>query len=120
MRALPCYIAALRRTPGRGTSAKCVDADVWRCHRYADFLTKFGDALHAHGKVLTVDVASWSHIWNYSAIAASSVDRMMVMSTYAGASWGRHSATLVKRSHWLPRCVQSEPGLCCVSQRIVR
>ena len=57
-------------------------------YSYAAFLSTFADALHAQGMILTVDVASWSHIWNYTAIAASSVDRMMVMSTYT-CKWGR-------------------------------
>jgi len=30
---------------------------------YAQFLTKFTDALHKHNKKVTVDIASWSSIW---------------------------------------------------------
>lgn len=49
---------------------------------YAAFLTTFSDALHKAGLIATVDVATWSPIWNFTAIAASSVDYVMTMSTY--------------------------------------
>jgi len=50
---------------------------------YAAFLTTFADALHAQGKRLTVDVALWNPIWNYTLLSQSSVDRVMIMGTYA-------------------------------------
>lgn len=51
---------------------------------YAAFLTTFSDAMHGAGVLTSVDVASWSAIWDYSLLAASSVDYIMTMSTYTG------------------------------------
>ena len=49
---------------------------------YAAFIDTFADALHSAGLKLTVDIASWSPIWNLTAISATSVDRIISMSTY--------------------------------------
>ena len=50
---------------------------------YAAWLTRFGDALHAAGKVLSVDVGhADAGLWNFSALAASSVDEVVTMGTY--------------------------------------
>jgi hypothetical protein len=38
---------------------------------YALFLSTFADALHAHGFTVTVDIASWSPFWNFTAIAGA-------------------------------------------------
>ncbi len=56
---------------------------------FADFLTKFADALHKKGFKLSVDVgtkiykfpfsnlpATWNDFWDYKLIAASSVDKV--------------------------------------------
>ena len=49
---------------------------------YAAFIDTFGQALHSHGLKLTADIATWSPIWNYPAIAATSVDMGISMGTY--------------------------------------
>ena len=49
---------------------------------YAAFIGTFADALHKHDLKLTADIATWSPIWNYSAIAATSVDMGISMGTY--------------------------------------
>jgi len=49
---------------------------------YANFLSTFGDALHSKSKKLSVDVATWNTFWNFTLLSASSVDRIMDMSTY--------------------------------------
>ena len=51
---------------------------------YANFLTLFADRLHQHGKKLTVDVATWNLVWNWTLLSHSSVDKIMLMSTYTG------------------------------------
>lgn len=52
---------------------------------YAAFLTTFSDAMHSHGILTSVDVATWSDIWNYTLLGQSSVDYIMTMSTYTGS-----------------------------------
>ena len=48
------------------------------------FLTQLGDALHARGMELTICVASWSSLLSdYQTLAASTVDELQLMSTYA-------------------------------------
>lgn len=42
--------------------------------------------MHAKGKRLTVDVATWSVIWNLTALASTQVDRILTMSTYTNSS----------------------------------
>ncbi len=49
---------------------------------YAAFLTQFADAMHAAGKQISVDVATWSPLWNLTLLAGTSVDYFMTMSTY--------------------------------------
>lgn len=49
---------------------------------YAAFLSTFTAAMHAEGLVVSVDVATWSPIWDIPAIAASGVDLVVTMSTY--------------------------------------
>jgi hypothetical protein len=49
---------------------------------YAAFIDVFADALHAHGLKLTVDIATWSPIWDYAAISSTSVDTGISMGTY--------------------------------------
>ena len=49
---------------------------------YAAFLTVFSDAMHQAGLVTSVDVATWSAIWNLTAIGESSVDMVISMGTY--------------------------------------
>eukprot|EP01033_Poteriospumella_lacustris_P012891 gene12891-9222_t len=52
---------------------------------YAAFIDTFATQLHAAGLQLTVDVATWSTIWNYPAIAATSMDRAISMGTYTSS-----------------------------------
>lgn len=49
---------------------------------YAQFLDTLARGLHAHGIAVSVDVATWSPIWNLTAIAATAVDYVMTMNTY--------------------------------------
>jgi hypothetical protein len=49
---------------------------------YAQFIGVFSDALHKEGFKLSVDVATWSPIWNYTAIAETSSDYVISMGTY--------------------------------------
>ncbi len=53
---------------------------------YASFLTGFADALHQHGKKLTVDIATWNPIWNFTALANTTVNTLYDMGTYASPS----------------------------------
>jgi hypothetical protein len=49
---------------------------------YANFIDVFARELHQADLKLTVDVATWSPIWNYTAIAATGVDMGISMGTY--------------------------------------
>jgi hypothetical protein len=49
---------------------------------YAAFIETFAQALHAAGLKLSVDVATWTPIWDYDAIAQTSADTMISMGTY--------------------------------------
>lgn len=49
---------------------------------YADFLSGFADGMHAAGKILSVDVATWTPLWNLTLLANTSVDLFMTMQTY--------------------------------------
>jgi len=51
---------------------------------YADFLNKFANVLHSHGLEVSVAIDKFSAVWNWTALAATNVDKLMVMSTYAG------------------------------------
>jgi hypothetical protein len=59
-----------------------LDADA---KAYADFIDLFADALHKDNLKLSVDVATWSKIWNYTAISSTSVDRGISMGTYTSS-----------------------------------
>jgi hypothetical protein len=60
-------------------TAGCEDQDAID---YANFIDTFAIELHAHDLLLTVDIASWSNIWNYTAISQTNVDRAISMGTY--------------------------------------
>jgi spore germination protein YaaH len=49
---------------------------------YAQFINYFSDQLHSAGFLLTVDIATWSSIWNFDLLAKTSADRFISMSTY--------------------------------------
>jgi hypothetical protein len=49
---------------------------------YAAFLDALARALHARGLLVTVDVATWSKVWDLPAIGASAVDAVFTMNTY--------------------------------------
>jgi hypothetical protein len=65
---------------------------------YAQFLANFTAEMHIAGLVVSVDVATWSPIWNITAIAASGVDYVATMSTYTDdwPTWQRELAYFVK------------------------
>jgi hypothetical protein len=48
-------------------------------------LKVFADGLHENGLKLSVDVAAWSVIWDYSSIAATSADIVISMGTYTSS-----------------------------------
>jgi len=52
--------------------------------RYAQFLDKFAKALHSVGRILTIDIATWTAFWDLDALSQTSVDRIISMSTYTG------------------------------------
>ena len=54
-------------------------------NNYAKFISYFADKLHANNLKLSVDIATWSSIWNYTAIAATSVDYGISMGTYTSS-----------------------------------
>jgi hypothetical protein len=64
---------------------------------YAAFLDAFATAMHAAGVAVTVDVATWSPIWNLTAIGATAVDGVALMSTYTDdwPTWQRVFAEAV-------------------------
>lgn len=45
----------------------------------------FAKSLHEHGLKLSVDVATWSTIWNYTAIAETEADMVISMGTYTSS-----------------------------------
>jgi len=53
--------------------------------------------LHEHGLLLSVDIAPWGPIWNYTAISETSVDIVTSMGTYtaSNSSWDQQFNTLV-------------------------
>lgn len=59
---------------------------------YAEFLDTLAEALHSVDAVLTVDIAHWGPIWNFTALAATSVDHFMTMGTYTddAAAWTKY------------------------------
>lgn len=48
---------------------------------YANFLDALAVALHAQGILVSVDVATWSKVWDLSLISATRVDYIMNMET---------------------------------------
>lgn len=52
---------------------------------YAAFLDYFALKMKAFGIGTSVDVASWSPIWNFTAIGATAVDYVMTMDTYGNS-----------------------------------
>jgi hypothetical protein len=59
---------------------------------YAKFLDRFATELHdAAGVLVSVDVSSWSVLWDYELISGTAVDQVVTMSTYTGtlATWQR-------------------------------
>jgi len=50
--------------------------------RYAQFIEDFAQGLHAKNIKIKVDVATWSTVWDYTAIAATSADYIITMGTY--------------------------------------
>eukprot|EP01119_Soliformovum_irregulare_P021167 TRINITY_DN6997_c0_g1_i3.p1 TRINITY_DN6997_c0_g1~~TRINITY_DN6997_c0_g1_i3.p1 ORF type:complete len:220 (+),score=44.55 TRINITY_DN6997_c0_g1_i3:76-735(+) len=78
-------IAELQRTGYSGYNLDFEptdDATSQDASDYAKFLTTFANELHRHGKKLTVDVASWNPLWNWTLISESNVDKVYLMSTY--------------------------------------
>lgn len=51
---------------------------------YVDFLNYFTKKLHTQSKRLSVDIASWNEIWDWNLLGKSSVDTLVLMSTYTG------------------------------------
>ena len=49
---------------------------------YATFIETFNSFLNKYNLKLSVDIATWSPIWNYTAIAATSVPKAISMGTY--------------------------------------
>lgn len=49
---------------------------------YAAFVETFAQGLHDHGIKLSVDIASWSPIWNFDLLAQTSADSFISMGTY--------------------------------------
>lgn len=87
----PFMDAALQQALSLGYAGFNIDFEPENCVAtaqdaadYVDFLNHFADALHAAGKALTVDIASWSPLWDFSLLGKSRVDRLMLMDTYAG------------------------------------
>ena len=64
---------------------------------YATFLDTLAKGLHEHGLLVTVDVATWSKIWDIKAIAATAVDGIFTMNTYGDDDvvWERELALVV-------------------------
>lgn len=49
---------------------------------YASFIDYFANRLHKEGLKLSVDIATWSSIWNYSLLNATAADSFISMGTY--------------------------------------
>mmetsp|Transcript_2899 Transcript_2899/g.4408 ORF Transcript_2899/g.4408 Transcript_2899/m.4408 type:complete len:272 (-) Transcript_2899:177-992(-) len=49
---------------------------------YAQFIEDLAEGLHKHNLKLTVDIATWSPIWNYDAMATTTADTFISMGTY--------------------------------------
>ncbi len=77
-------LAISRNFTGYNIDFEPSDATANDAYNYVIFLNKFADALHSVNKKLSVDIASWSLIWDYNLLAESKVDYIYDMSTYAG------------------------------------
>ena len=68
---------------------------------YGTFLTNFANAMHAHGKTLSVDVASWDGgaLWNLAIEAHTTVNLILTMTTYNSnyASFAQGLQTIVSQ-----------------------
>eukprot|EP01124_Arcella_intermedia_P026444 TRINITY_DN4969_c0_g1_i1.p1 TRINITY_DN4969_c0_g1~~TRINITY_DN4969_c0_g1_i1.p1 ORF type:complete len:223 (+),score=54.09 TRINITY_DN4969_c0_g1_i1:283-951(+) len=51
---------------------------------YVKFLNEFADVLHQNNLELTVDIATWSTLWDWPKLSQTKVDKFMIMSTYTG------------------------------------
>jgi len=51
---------------------------------YANFLTYISRKLHQFGLKVTVDIAHWNQIWNWTLLSNSEVDNLFLMDTYTG------------------------------------
>lgn len=49
---------------------------------YAQFIETFAQTMRASNLGLSVDIATWSPIWNYDALSQTSVDKFISMGTY--------------------------------------
>ena len=52
---------------------------------YATFIHYFANRLHAEGFKLTVDIATWSPIWNYTLLNDTAADTFISMGTYTSS-----------------------------------
>eukprot|EP00604_Paraphysomonas_vestita_P001840 CAMPEP_0174821678 /NCGR_PEP_ID=MMETSP1107-20130205/9175_1 /TAXON_ID=36770 /ORGANISM="Paraphysomonas vestita, Strain GFlagA" /LENGTH=209 /DNA_ID=CAMNT_0016038965 /DNA_START=192 /DNA_END=821 /DNA_ORIENTATION=- len=52
---------------------------------YAEFIETFAQQLHANNLKLTVDIATWSAVWNYEELAKTSADTFISMGTYTSS-----------------------------------
>jgi|GEM_PF-1575938 len=90
------------------------EANASVAREYAQFLNNFADALHAAGKKLSVDIASWNTFWNYTALANTSVDTFYDMDTYA-ASYADFESALTYVNSTLP---SSKIGVALITQNV--
>jgi hypothetical protein len=81
-------------TSGNGAPAPTPDDTV----AYAAFLNALADGLHAHALQVSVDVATWSPIWNLTLIGQTHVDYVMTMNTYTSdwATWQKELAIVLQ------------------------
>ena len=49
---------------------------------YAELLNAAADAVHARGKTLSADIATWTKFWDYSLLGATRVDLLFDMESY--------------------------------------
>lgn len=68
---------------------------------YAAFLDTFAQAMHAEGVMVTVDVATWSSLWNLTLIGSTAVDAIMTMQTYTD-DWPTFQAKLTEAAALIP------------------
>jgi len=87
------WVLCVLRSESRSTTFLCRDwepttSDVTPedALAYAKFLDTLADAVHKVDAILTVDIAHWGAIWNFTALAGTSVDHFMTMGTYTDDS----------------------------------